>query len=256
MDSATESFLETLGELPDITKWTAEEIKDLENFVTTKMAEKKNKAKRLRVLEALTTSIEKETVYKKNILKNVGVSADIVPNDTKILLKHLPVQISATDAQQIRFLKATTKFGNDCMKNFERSEALAAEVGQLNHEFSQIVKNHVQFLKSKAEVENEFKAAKEDKNKLVKKISKFHAEFKNAHPCDEKSKVIDEMTSLAEEIQKLNIKLNSVSADLGLIGDLPVESVSKLKETREKLLVQLIANEEEARRMSAEYDEY
>ena len=44
-------------------------------------------------------------------------------------------------------------------------------------------------MKSKAEVENEFKAAKEDKNKLVKKISKFHAEFKNAHPCDEKSKV-------------------------------------------------------------------
>ena len=30
------------------------------------------------------------------------------------------------------------------MKNFERSEALEAEVGQLNHEFSQIVKNHVQ----------------------------------------------------------------------------------------------------------------
>ena len=30
------------------------------------------------------------------------------------------------------------------MKNFERSEALAAEVEQLNQEFSQIVKNHVQ----------------------------------------------------------------------------------------------------------------
>lgn len=57
MDSATESFLETLGELPDITKWTAEEIKGLENFVTTKMAEKKNKAKRLRVLEALVNNI-------------------------------------------------------------------------------------------------------------------------------------------------------------------------------------------------------
>ena len=49
-------------------------------------------------------------MYKKNILKNVGVSADIVPNDTKILLKHLPVQISATDAQQIRFLKGFRKF--------------------------------------------------------------------------------------------------------------------------------------------------
>ena len=43
---------------------------------------------------------------------------------------------------------------------------------------------------------------------------------------------------------------------LGLIGDLPVESVSKLKETREKMLVQLLANKDEARRMSAEYDEY
>lgn len=30
------------------------------------------------------------------------------------------------------------------MKNFERSEALAAEVEQLNQEFSQTVKNHVQ----------------------------------------------------------------------------------------------------------------
>ena len=44
-------------------------------------------------------------------------------------------------------------------------------------------------MKSKAEVENEFKAAKEDKNKLVKKISKYDADFKNARPCDEKSKV-------------------------------------------------------------------
>ena len=55
MDSATESFLETLGELPDITKLTAEEMKDLENFVTKKMAEKENKAKRLRVLKALVS---------------------------------------------------------------------------------------------------------------------------------------------------------------------------------------------------------
>ena len=57
-----------------------------------------------------TARIEQETEYKKNILKKVKVSADIVPNDTKILLEHLPVQLSATDAQQTRFLKGFKTF--------------------------------------------------------------------------------------------------------------------------------------------------
>ena len=55
MNSVTENFLKELGELPDITNWTAEQIKDLGNLVAKKIEEKEYKLKKLKVLKALVS---------------------------------------------------------------------------------------------------------------------------------------------------------------------------------------------------------